>query len=61
MNRRTLLKWASALLALGSALLVAVPGWSFLVAALRRRSGKESVVQRVLRLEDLPPGKPVAV
>ena len=61
MNRRTLLKWASALLALASALLVAVPGWSFLVAALRRRSGKASVVQRVLRLEDLPPGKPVAV
>ncbi len=61
MNRRTMLKWASSLLALFSGILVAVPGCSFVLAVLRRRGGQDALVQRVLRLEDLPPGEPVEV
>lgn len=58
MNRRTVLKWLSRLLASVSASVVVVPGVGFVLAPLRR-SQNQSVVQRIARLNDLPVGKPV--
>ncbi len=61
MNRRTLLKWLSGLLAFCSATAVAVPGSSFILSVLRRRGKNDAIVQRVLRLEDLVPGEPTEI
>lgn len=58
MNRRTLLAWISRLVAVGSALVVAIPGVRYLMIPLRRRSGG-AIQQRVSRLGDLPVGQPV--
>lgn len=60
MNRRRALKRISGLLGATSALIVGAPGVGFVVDMLRRRPNK-AIVQRVSRLRDLAPGKPVQV
>ncbi len=61
MNRRSLLAWLTRGLAALSAVLVAAPGWSYITAPLRPRSGRKSVRQRVARWADLPSGRPIQV
>lgn len=61
MNRRTILAWLTRGLAVLSAALVAVPGFSFLTAPLWRRSARAVLRQRVARWDDLPVGRPVQV
>jgi Rieske Fe-S protein len=58
-HRRAVLKILSvALTAIGAAV-VAVPGVSYLLSAVRRRESSGALVRRVVRLEDLPVGRPV--
>jgi len=61
MNRRSMLQWLSSLLAAASASLVAIPGLGYLLSSTRRQRPSKSIVQRVARLDDLSPGKPVLV
>jgi menaquinol-cytochrome c reductase iron-sulfur subunit len=61
MNRRVLLQWTSGLLSATSAFLVGIPGLGFFLSGVRRSGGKRPVVQRVARVRDLAPGKPVQV
>jgi Rieske Fe-S protein len=61
MNRRTVLQWLSGLLAGASALVIGIPGLGFVLSGVLRRRKSTAVVQRVARLGDLVPGKPVQV
>jgi menaquinol-cytochrome c reductase iron-sulfur subunit len=61
MNRRSLLKWISRAIGWTSALVVAVPGITFITAPLRRRSSSGVIEQRVAKLRNLPAGKPMQV
>ncbi|MFV2068773.1 MAG: hypothetical protein ACC645_17510, partial [Pirellulales bacterium] len=58
MNRRTLLKWFCNAASVASAAVVVVPGFRFIVAPLRRKREGGAVVRRVVRLDQLPVGKP---
>ncbi|HZZ70709.1 MAG TPA: Rieske 2Fe-2S domain-containing protein [Pirellulales bacterium] len=58
MNRRIALKWFTRILGLACALVVAVPGASFVIATVRRTKGDGPLVRRVARLQDLVPGRP---
>src|SRR5262245_10160332 len=61
MNRRTALGWISGLLGAASALAVGIPGVSFILSGLFGRWPGKAIVQRVARVRDLVPGKPVQV
>jgi Rieske Fe-S protein len=61
MNRRSVLKWISAVLTSLCAAIVALPGVSYVLGSMRRRSGEKLFTRRVARLAELPPGKPVQV
>jgi menaquinol-cytochrome c reductase iron-sulfur subunit len=61
MNRRSLLKWISRAIGWTTALIVAVPGISFITAPLRRRSSSGAVKQRVAKLKNLRVNKPMQV
>jgi menaquinol-cytochrome c reductase iron-sulfur subunit len=61
MNRRSLLKWISRVIGWTCALLVAVPGVSFITAPLRRRSSSGAITQRVAKLTNLRVGQPTQV
>ncbi|MBC8355271.1 MAG: Rieske 2Fe-2S domain-containing protein [Planctomycetes bacterium] len=61
MNRRSLLKWISRVIGCTSALIVAVPGISFITAPLRRRSSNGAIKQRVAKLKNLRVGEPKQV
>lgn len=61
MRRRTVLKWISGCLGSACAAVVAIPGVSFVLEALRKSGTNGDRVRRVARLKDLPVGKPVAV
>jgi len=59
-HRRSMLKWISGALGTASAAVVTLPGGHFLAEALRARRSK-AIVQRVARLRDLSPGRPLQV
>jgi Rieske Fe-S protein len=61
MSRRLLLQWISGLLAVASAIIVGIPGVGFFLSGMLRRRDSKAVVQRVARLRNLVPGKPVQV
>jgi Rieske Fe-S protein len=61
MRRRTVLKWISGCLGSACAAVVAIPGVSFVLEALRKSGTGGDRVRRVARLKDLPIGKPVVV
>ena len=61
MRRRTLMKLLSGCLGTLCATLVGIPGAAFVLDALRRTSSNAELTRRVMRLKDLPIGKPVAV
>jgi quinol---cytochrome c reductase iron-sulfur subunit, bacillus type len=60
MNRRSLLKWISRAIGWTSALVVAIPGISFVTAPLRRR-GAGATTQRIAKLNSLQTGVPTKV
>ncbi len=61
MNRRALLKWISRVIGWTCALIVAIPGISFITAPLRRRSSNDAIQQRVAKLKNLRVGIPTQV
>ena len=61
MNRRAALKLASSLIAAGLSAIVGIPGIRYIIATVRRSETSEETVQRVIRLKDLPVGRPVQV
>lgn len=61
MNRRSLLKWTSRIIGWTCALVVAIPGVSFITAPLRRRSSSGAITQRVAKLKNLRVGEPTQV
>jgi len=61
MNRRRLLKVASGAIATASACIVGIPGAGYVIATVRRHSRGNKTIQRVIRLNDLPIGRPVAL
>jgi Rieske Fe-S protein len=61
MNRRTVLTWISGLAAGASATVIGIPGIGFFLSGVLRRRPSKALVQRVARLRDLVPGKPVQV
>ncbi len=61
MRRRAFLKWVSRGLAAFCAAIIALPGVSFILDALRRGQSSDDLTQRIARLKDLPLNKPVRV
>ncbi|HRX80628.1 MAG: Rieske 2Fe-2S domain-containing protein [Planctomycetaceae bacterium] len=61
MNRRSLMKLVSRVIGWTCALVVAVPGISFITAPLRRRSSSGGIKQRVVKLDNLRVGEPTQV
>lgn len=61
MNRRSLLKRTSRFIGWTTALIVAIPGISFITAPLRRRDSSSAIRQRVTKLSNLRVGEPVQV
>ena len=61
MNRRTSLKWISGVLTAFSALMVGLPGVGFFLSGVLGRRPSKAVVQRAIRLRDLPQGRPFQV
>src|SRR3954454_22482046 len=61
MDRRSAFKGISGLLAAASGLMVGIPGIGFFLTGVLRSSGRKALVQRVARLRNLAPGKPVQV
>jgi menaquinol-cytochrome c reductase iron-sulfur subunit len=61
MERRAVLKLASGLIAAACSAIVGIPGVRYIVSTVRRRETSEETVQRVIRLKDLPVGRPVQV
>lgn len=59
MNRRSLLKGLSGAIGIASAAIVAVPGVAWVIEALRRRPAAAGLVRRLVRLNDLPTGRPL--
>ena len=57
MNRRTVLKWLSAALGAVACAFVAIPAVGYFAEFIRRRPANRALVQRVIRLRDLPPGR----
>lgn len=61
MNRRSVLKWISRAIGWTTALIVAIPGASFITAPLRRRGQSDAIRQRVVKLANLRVGEPTQV
>ncbi|HEX3998454.1 MAG TPA: Rieske 2Fe-2S domain-containing protein [Pirellulales bacterium] len=61
MHRRSVLKLTSAALGAACAAAIGIPGVNYVVATVRRNRSKAETVQSVIRLKDLPVGRPVAV
>jgi Rieske Fe-S protein len=61
MNRRTILKSLSGLLAAGCGAVVGIPGVRYLIGTVRRHGGGGEIVQRVIRLNELKVGQPFRV
>lgn len=61
MNRRSLLMGISGVLGAASAFVVGAPGIRFFLSGILGKRPSDTVVQRVARLRDLTPGKPVQV
>lgn len=61
MNRRSALAFIARVCAAFCSVVIAIPGVAYVVDGLRRRGGNQSTKQRVARLMDLPPNKPVQV
>lgn len=61
MQRRGFLQWASGLLGTAVCTVVGLPGVAYLFDSLRRGRRTQRVVQRVARLADLTPGRPLLV
>jgi menaquinol-cytochrome c reductase iron-sulfur subunit len=59
MNRRSLLKVVSGAMAAMSACIVGIPGVGYVVATVRGGTSNGKTVQRVIRLKDLPVGRPI--
>ncbi|HUY31781.1 MAG TPA: Rieske 2Fe-2S domain-containing protein [Pirellulales bacterium] len=60
-HRRSMLKWISGALGTASAAVITLPGAHFLAEALRPHRRGQAIVQRVARLRDLSPGRPLQV
>lgn len=61
MNRRSALSFLARTCAAVCSVVIAIPGVAYVVDGLKRRSNSQSAKQRVARLLDLPPNKPVQV
>jgi Rieske Fe-S protein len=61
MNRRAILKWLSAALGVTTSAIVLIPGAGYVAQWIRRRPARDALVQRLIRLGDLPVGRPKIV
>jgi menaquinol-cytochrome c reductase iron-sulfur subunit len=61
MNRREVLEWVSRTLAACVAAIIGLPGIRFVLGSMQADAAAESQFQRVMRLKDLVPGRPMMV
>lgn len=61
MKRRVLLQWLSGGIAAACSAVVALPGFSYVLATIRKREGGAAALQRVAPLAALRTGQPVAI
>lgn len=59
MNRRSIVIWLTRMIASGCAAVVGLPGVRYLLETVNRHEETESARQRLLRLKDLPVGRPL--
>ena len=61
MDRRAVLKCVSGLIAAGCGAIVGIPGLRYVIETVRRREESQVARQRLIRLKDLPVGRPTQV